>query len=486
MKTKSSKAKKVEHAKLLEAKLAFTNKNRLDTAYKSFYPWQRQFNAATASNNACLLMAANQVGKSRTGCVIDAYHLTGQYPKNWEGYRFDIPPTCWLLGYSGEKTRDLLQKKLIGDLIGGIWRNGYIPHEKIIDALPMHGTPRAIREIKVKHVHGISTCQFWSYSGGAAALMGNVIDWYHQDEESIDSEIYPQVITRTINGDKGRGGRGILTFTPENGKTELVCQFMDEDVEGQYIQTATWNDAPHISEEQKVTMLAMYPPYQRDMRSKGVPLMGAGLIYAIDESLVKVEPFKIPLHYNVITGMDFGWDHPSAFIQLAIDEENDVIYVVNAFKRSELQPWEAWQAVKSWCDEVPMAWPQDGYQTRENGKEKRDMYTEAGFNLLSEHATWEGGGVSVQAGIVQLNGLFQTGQLRIFSTLVDVFEEIRQYHTKTMPNGQAQIVKIKDDLLDAIRYAFMMRREAVPLVELCEEYDQEDYYPVDDYGAMGY
>lgn len=478
---------------MLEAKLAYNTRYKLQRIYDSFYHWQKKFNAATADNDICLLMAANQVGKSRTGCVIDAHHLTGEYPEDWEGHRFDFPPLCWLLGYSGEKTRDLLQKKLFGRFINGELEGGYIPKEKIIDALPMNGTPRAMREVRVQHVNGIATCQFWSYSGTQHSLMGDVVDWFHCDEEPQDQAIFPQLITRTINGNRGRGGKGILTFTPENGKTELVTQFMENDAPGQFMLTATWNDAPHITQEKKDSLLALYPPYQRDMRSKGIPLMGVGLIYQVDEDLVKCEPFQIPSHFKIINGLDFGWDHPLALVQLAIDEENNIIYVTHAFKRKQLAAYEAWQACRSWCENVPIAWPHDGYQTREvNSKayEKRDMFIEAGFEMLDTHATFEGGGVGVHVGIAQINNLFKTGQFRIFSNLHEVFEELRQYHTRRVGKDlKVEIVKVKDDLLDAIRYAYMMRREAVMLLDLLAE-DDDHYYDYDvdreSYSATGY
>lgn len=473
--------------KLSAEKLEWCRRNALTLIYRSMYGWQHQFNALTKINHASLLLAANQVGKTRTGCAIDAMHLTGEYPDDWEGHKFDFPPLCWLLGYSGEKTRDLLQKKLFGEVVEGQFTGGYIPKEKILDKIPMSGTPRAMREVRVQHVNGIARCQFWSYSQGQHALMGDVVDWYHIDEEPEDHEIYPQVVTRTINGDRGKGGRGILTFTPENGKTELVSQFMDEDLPGQSWLNATWDDAKHMTPEKKVLVLANYPPYQKAMRSRGVPLMGAGLIYEIDEELIKCDPFPIPLHFRLINGMDFGWNHPWALIQLAIDEENDIVYVIRAFKRSKLLPHDAWRATKKWAEHVPTAWPQDGLQTRENGKEKRDMYVEEGFELTDNHATWEGGGVSVHVGITQLNRLFQTGQLRIFSDLHEVFEELRQYHTKTTPKGNAEIVKLKDDILDCIRYAYMMRREAVRLIDLADEGDEEEERHHDDeYNAMGY
>ncbi|MEE8132140.1 MAG: terminase family protein, partial [Nitrososphaerales archaeon] len=317
-----NKAQKLEYAQLLEEKIRRNKRNKGLITYNALYDWQHRFNAATSQYTACMLMAANQVGKSLTGCVIDSFHLTGDYPDDWEGYKYDAPPMCWLLGYSGEKTRDLLQHKIFGRYSGGQFRGGLVPADKIVDCRSMTGTSGAMREVRVTHTHGIAVCQFWSYSQGQHALMGDVVDWYHIDEEPKDGEIYPQVITRTLNGDQGRGGRGISTFTPENGKTELVCGFMDDPSPFQYLQTATWDDAYHLDEDTKEAILSIYPPYQRAMRSRGVPLMGAGLIYEHDENLLKCDPFEIPKHWYLINGMDFGWDHPQAHIQLAWDMDS--------------------------------------------------------------------------------------------------------------------------------------------------------------------
>ena len=50
--------------------------SKLHDAYASLYGWQRRFNAATADHRSSLLMAANRVGKTYTGCMIDAFHAT--------------------------------------------------------------------------------------------------------------------------------------------------------------------------------------------------------------------------------------------------------------------------------------------------------------------------------------------------------------------------------------------------------------------------
>ena len=453
------------------------------------YPWQKKFNAATKLFRQCLLMAANRVGKTYTGNYIDSIHLTGDYPDDWEGYKYEFPPLVWCLGYSGEKCRDLIQTDLFGSLSQGVFTGGLIHKSRIGDVIPS-GIPRLAQQVKVKWrsksgVEGWSRVQFKSYSQGQHALMGDNIDWYHIDEEPKDATIWPQILTRTASGDRGRGGRGIQTFTPENGKTELVAKFMDDPGPGQYMQTATWNDAPHLTDEIKEELLGSYPAYQRAMRTEGSPLMGSGLIFEHSQDSISCQRFEIPNHWWLLDGMDFGWDHPQAHIQIAIDPDNNITYVTQAYKKSKIQAHDAWHVIKHWAEGVPTAWPQDGLQTRENGKEKRDYYIEADFDMVDEHATWEGGGVGVELGLVMMNKEFSLGTLKVFADLHEVFEELREYHRKAMPSGISQIVKLKDDLIDAIRYAIMMRREAIQKVRLSEGYG-DDYYDVRETNAGGY
>jgi len=489
-----NKAQKIEYAQLLEEKIRRNKLTQGIRAYLGLYDWQNKFNAATKEHTACMLMAASQVGKSRTGCVIDSHHLTGNYPDGWEGHRFSSPPMCWLLGYSGEKTRDLLQLKLFGRFQGGKFEGGFVPADKIVDWRAMTGTSGAMREVRVKHTNGTAICQFWSYSQGQHALMGDVIDWYHFDEEPRDPEIYPQVITRTLNGDNNKGGRGILTFTPENGKTELVCKFMDEPIPSQYLQTATWDEAPHLKEEVKVAILAQYPSYQRDMRSRGVPLMGAGLIFEHPADQIRCDPFEIPAHWYLINGMDFGWEHPQAHIQLAWDMGADMFYVIHAFKKSKIQPFEAWNVVKSWSEDVPAAWPHDGNKHQQTNKQDaiqvKSLYEDAGWEMIEEHTTWEEGGNGVEAGLMELNNLMKAGRFKVFSHLTEVFEEIREYHrhNKKGEDGTVRsvIVKTKDDLIDAVRYAYMMRRHAIQKNDIGRDFYEEDDYHGNDTNALGY
>ena len=242
------------------------------------------------------------------------------------------------------------------------------------------------------------------------------------------------------------------------------------------MMNATWDDAPHMTPEKRENQLSQYPAYQRDMRSKGVPLMGSGLIFEILEDDISCQPFEIPSFFFIIDGMDFGWDHPQAHIQLAIDMDQGIIYVTKAWKDSKKQPFEAWESVKIWAEDVPTAWPGDGLQTEKgSAKQQREYYTEADFNMLRDRATWPDGSDGVWAGIMELNNLMKTGRFKVFSSLRSVFEEIRNYHTKLDKQQNVKIVKIRDDLLDAIRYAYMMRRFAVRKCDIDMDYEEDDY-----------
>ena len=65
------------------------------------------------------------------------------------------------------------------------------------------------------------------------------------------------------------------------------------------------------------------------------------------------------------------------------------------------------------------------------------------------------GGNAVDAGILEILDRMQTGRFKVFASCLDWFEEFRMYHRK-----DGKIVKVDDDLMDATRYAVMMKRHA--------------------------
>lgn len=437
---------------------------RYKSMFGSLYGWQKEFIGATKDYTQVCLIAANRIGKTYTGTYVDAIHALGDYPDDWNGHRFAHAPLIWCLGYSGEKTRDLLQAPIVGRKNGDKFEGGLIPPDRIVGYESMAGTPNALRTVMLRHSSGgIARIQFWSYSQGQHALMGDGVDWYHIDEEPRDATIFPQVLVRTATGDRNHGGRGILTFTPENGRTELVIQFTDTPSPAQLCMQKGWDDAPHLSQKVKDELLASFPVHQRDMRTKGIPMLGHGRIYDLAEDAITCQPFDIPRHFRVIDGMDFGWDHPQAQVQLVFDPDGDTFYVVKAWKKERTKPIEAWGAVKSWAQNAPTAWPADGLQTEKgSAKQQKAYYEEAGFTMLAEHATWPDGSNGVEAGLFEIRDLMLSGRFKVFAGLRDWLDEFLQYHRDE--NGK--INKTRDDLMDATRYAYMMRRFSVAYGDL--------------------
>jgi hypothetical protein len=258
---------------------------------------------------------------------------------------------------------------------------------------------------------------------------------------------------------------------------------MDNPSEQQYMQRATWDDAYHMAEDTKEALLSEYPEWQRDMRTKGLPLLGAGLIFDIGNKDIECEAFDCPSHWFVINGMDFGWDHPQAHVQLWWDKDDDCIYVAHAWKRSKTLPEVAWGACRSWAEDVPTAWPMDGLQTEKgSGRQQKDYYEQSGWDMLEVHAQWQDGGVGVEAGLVEMYRLMSTGKFKVFKHLTEVFDEKMNFHR----DDNGKIVKLVDDLLSAIRYAYMMRRFAIQAYEIGDDYDNHDNDYIEHNSVTGY
>ncbi|MBX6950956.1 DNA packaging protein, partial [Providencia rettgeri] len=178
-------------------------------------------------------------------------------------------------------------------------------------------------------------------------------------------------------------------------------------------------------------------------------------------------------HYFVIDGMDFGWDHPQAHVQLAWDTENETFYLTRAYKARQVSPAEAFSGVKQWAENVPTAWPNDGLQTEKgSGLQQKSYYEEAGFNMLLDPAQWEDGSRSVEPGLFEIYDLMRRGKFKVFSGLRDFFEEYNFYHR----DEKGKIVKVRDDILDAVRYAYMMRRYAIRYADIRNPPEEEDIY----------
>jgi phage terminase large subunit-like protein len=426
------------------------------------YAKQREFHAAGKVYRERLLMAANQVGKSFCGASEVAMHLTGRYPDWWEGRVFQKPPRGWAASVTAEVTRDGAQRLLVGEPKNeSVWGTGLIPADALNDWGRRQGVKDALDYVTVKwggggDVSNYATLGFKSYDQGREKFQAETLDFAWPDEE-CGEDIYTGMLTRT----NATGGMLFMTFTPLFGVSNVVARFImpkadDPARASRHVTSITIDDAEHYSAEVREQIIASYPEHEREARTKGVPSLGSGRVFPVTEESIACDAIPIPKHWARINGVDFGWDHPFAAVSLAWDRDADVVYVVHAYRESKQTPPIHAAAIKPWGSWIPCAWPHDGFQhDKGSGKALRDQYAEAGLKMLTDQATFDDGGNGVEAGIMDMLARMQTGRLKVFRHLSDWFEEFRLYR-----RDKGRIVKERDDLMAATRYALMMLRKA--------------------------
>lgn len=416
------------------------------------YKYQSKFHAEGEECRQRILMAANRVGKTYCGAAETAYHLTGNYPEWWKGRRFSKGVRVWVAGESNDTTRDIIQKELFGvPQDPQKHGTGAIPLKSIVETIRKPGVPNAYSAALVRHSSGKNShISFKAYEQGFEKFMGEAVDVIWLDEEP-KHEIFSQCITRTAD----TAGVVYMTFTPEKGMTNVVSAFMNDLKAGQSITTATWDDVEHLDEKTKTQLLSVYSPAEREMRSKGIPVFGSGLVFPVTEDDIICEDFDIPRHYPCIAAVDFGFDHPTAVSWVALDPDDDVMYVYDEYRRSKETPLTHAAVINARTPGLPVAFPHDGLQhDKGSGVQLAQQYRDLGVYMLPEHFSnppadgMVKGNNSVEAGISELLQRFETGRLKIFRSCVETMEEMRLYHRK---NGK--VVPIKDDLLSAMRYA---------------------------------
>lgn len=226
---------------------------------------------------------------------------------------------------------------------------------------------------------------------------------------------------------------------------------------GRHVTTMTIDDVDHYTAEERRQIVASYPAHEREARAKGIPTLGSGRIFPVEESAITVAPFEIPAHWPRINGLDFGWDHPSAGVQCAWDRDADCWYVIRTHRQREATPVIHAAAMQAWGKWVPTAWPHDGLQhDKGSGEQLAKQYAASGLRMLRKQAQFEDGSNGVEAGVMDMLQRMQTGRFKVFAHLQDWFEELRLYHRK-----DGKIVKEMDDLLSASRYALMCKRFAI-------------------------
>ena len=425
------------------------------------YPKQIEFHTAGADEGIRerLLMAGNQLGKTVAGSFEAAMHLTGLYPAWWDGVRFTQATTGWAASTTQQGTRDTVQRLLLGK--PGEWGTGAIPKAQLVECKRASGgVPDCVDTVTVKHVSGgTSRLTFKTYDQGRERWQGETLNFVWFDEEP-PPDIYTEGLTRT----NATGGIGWLTFTPLMGMSDVVRRFLIDKAPGTVVTKMTIDDALHYTPAQRKAIVAAYPAHEREARAMGIPTLGSGRIFPVEEELLRELPVTLPGHWPRLAGLDFGWDHPTAVVWGSWDRDTDTVHIYDCYRRSEATPVIHAATIKAKGAWIPVAWPHDGLQhDKGSGDALAQQYRDLGVAMLKDKATHppaqgekEGtGGNGVEAGLMDMLDRMQTGRLKVAKHLNDWWEEFRLYH-----RDEGKVVKENDDLMSATRYMLMMLRFA--------------------------
>lgn len=444
--------------------------------YEAYFP-QAKFHKAGAKYRNRMLSAGNQQGKTYSAGAEMAMHLTGEYPSWWAGKRFTEPILAWAAGQNGPATRDNVQNRLLGKT--GQFGTGIIPKRCLV--LEMSGRDKTTTGlfdfVYVRHKSGgLSLLRQRTYEQKREAWQGPKVDVVWFDEEP-PLGLYEEGLARTI----ASKGITMMTFTPLLGYTDVVNMYMrdpEPDKSGRHWTRMTLDDAEHMSEEEKQAEIARWPKHQRQARIEGMPLMGVGQVFSFGAEDISCTPFEIPDWWPVIAGLDVASAskspraHPTAAVKIARDPDNDILYVTREYRKQGRTPDENWMALKHW-GRIKWAWPKDAMAEKGTGGQIIKLYKTEGMDILPVHAQFAvskskrkndnqqqntGSTVSLERGIAEMEMRFEGRRLIIFSNLTLLIEEILQYHR----DDKFKIVPIRDDLVDALRYAMMMVRFAKP------------------------
>lgn len=428
--------------------------SRLKSQQKFLYfePIPKQAIACNSRKGMVMVAGANRVGKTKVAAFILTCHLTGVYPDWWTGPRYKRPVDIGVVGKTNRAVRDVMQKNLLGPLYD--LGTGMVPKDYF--ARPpsrQQGIPDLIDTAFVKHASGgVSTVKFFSCQMDVGVIMGQDWDMVAFDEEP-SPEWYRQARMRIVS----RSGLMLLTFTPEDGWTEIVTELyeLDEDLIERI--TITVDDAPYYPKKEREKLERELSDWEKEFRLYGRPSMGeAGKVFRHPESNYVIDSMDPEPHWRRVGGLDVGYGHATCALDVYIDDSTPeaTFYVLREYFSKEELPDVHAAKLRAWGDIDFYIDPSSKKRAPTDGNNLFTMYENRGLSLFMANN-------DVDASILFINQLFNNRQLFISKDCPNLIEQIAMYRRVVeKKTNRAVILKRNDDAIDPLRYALMANETA--------------------------
>lgn len=440
------------------------------------YPKQMEFHNSLCTGR--LISGANQSGKTLAGCHEVAFQATGIYPDWYKGWKMparkDVVSgrmicTIIVAATDSKTLRDSVMKKIIGSEING-YSDGLVAKQYMIvgSEIKSRGVSGGLLDsVQVQREDGsICTIYFRSYEQGRENLQSITADYVYCDEEP-PQDVYAELMARLV----ATGGHFAMAFTPLKGMTPLVQEYWNHDNPDKFLVCMSIYEVSHIANDpEKIRQIknsfSGLTEAERDARMLGIPAVGSGMVYPVNDEALFYESFVIPNSWKRIAGLDFGrGEHPIACVWLAFDPEG-VCYLYDCFKLTRQGDAEVAAQILSRGKWIPVAYPHDfmrnsgvstiNDETKTEGWLYKEIFAKYGINFTDHNAKTVNDSIKVEAGIIEVRQAMFEGKFKVARHLTEWFKEKATYLYK----DDNTPLKERDDLLDATRYAYIMRRYA--------------------------
>ena len=302
---------------------------------------------------------------------------------------------------------------------------------------------------------------------------------------TTDSEITPYMRCTANPGGVGAGWvikRYISPSVPNDS-------FMGDDGITRKFIPARLNDNPYLAEDGRYEqMLKSLPPTQRKQLLEGNWEVAEGAAFTeFDRDMHIIEPFDIPLHWERVKGLDYGYASESACVWATIDPNDNTLIIYRELYRKNLLATELAEMLTNMELNDPMSvrgvldtacWSRTGT----TGPTVAETLIQGGHKLRPADKNRIAGKIQIHEHLkVQPSG---RPRMQIFNTCPNLIRELQSIPLdKTNPEDVN--THAADHAYDALRYLIMSRpRIQDPLSQIRDLQREQHFQPFD--STFGY
>jgi len=230
-------------------------------------------------------------------------------------------------------------------------------------------------------------------------------------------------------------------------------------------------------------MLLSLPPIQRKQLLEGNWEVNEGAAFVeFDPSIHVVPPFDIPLHWERVKGIDYGYASESCCLWAAVDPQDKTLLIYRELYQKGLtgealgaqiteREENEYRSISGVLD--TSAWARTGY----TGPTIGEALIKAGHKLRRADKNRIAGKVQIHEYLKQANRESRP-KLQIFNTCPSLIKELQGIPLSKI-NPEDVDTHAQDHAYDALRYLIMSRPRMETLMERMSGFKRELYKPAD-------